>query len=71
MENPCCECEGTGTIRCEVCGGAGRLVESSLFEDACPKCRETGKTLCPECRGSGVSPFLVTDRPLHHLAISI
>jgi DnaJ-class molecular chaperone len=53
MKDPCGFCDGTGTLRCEVCDGAGIFAESSLLDDLCPKCKGAGKEICPECEGSG------------------
>jgi len=53
MKDPCGFCDGTGTLRCEVCDGAGILAESSLLDDLCPKCKGVGKEICQECEGSG------------------
>ncbi|NHJ05298.1 MAG: hypothetical protein EAX90_10770 [Candidatus Heimdallarchaeota archaeon] len=40
----CQKCHGTGTQRCEVCGGTSRV--------KCDKCDGTGKKTCSTCKGT-------------------
>ena len=61
VTSPCPDCQGTGTIRCSVCGGAGRL-DGVTVHTPCEQCGGTGvyqhrmmksATRCPFCRGTG------------------
>jgi len=70
IENPCCQCLGTGKVTCPVCGGSGKMPDSSLIDAECLKCRESGRVTCPECRGRGISSFMRFDHKPNHIAPS-
>lgn len=59
--SPCAACQGTGEVRCSLCGGSGR-VDGVLVHDPCEQCGGTGlyqhklrkgAFRCPFCRGTG------------------
>lgn len=61
ITSPCPDCQGTGSIRCSVCGGAGRL-DGVTVHTPCEQCGGTGlyqhkmmksAVRCPFCRGTG------------------
>lgn len=62
MKETCANCEGTGRINCEHCGGSGREPYSSLLDEDCRECYGTGQTACPECDGTGFLRAEVPDR---------
>jgi hypothetical protein len=67
IEDPCCQCMGTGLINCLVCGGSGRMPDSSLIDADCLKCRGTGQIQCLECEGAGISYFMRFDHKPSHI----
>ena len=70
IENPCCQCLGTGKIVCPVCDGSGRMPDTSVIDAECLKCHETGRVVCPECEGRGISYFMRFDHIHSHIAPS-
>ena len=62
MKETCANCEGTGMIHCEHCGGSGQEPDSGLLDESCHKCQGTGEARCPECAGTG---FLSHEVPDH------
>ena len=62
MKETCANCEGTGSVRCEHCGGSGRMPDVSLLDEDCHGCQGTGKARCPECDGAGGLPAEIPDR---------
>jgi len=52
-----CFCDGSGDVRCTVCGGAGEVGESDgdgtvdTWVSACPECRGRGFLVCPAHEG--------------------
>jgi hypothetical protein len=61
MKETCANCEGTGIIRCQHCGGSKRMLDTSLFDEDCIKCEGTGKAICSICKGTGALPAEVSD----------
>ncbi len=61
MKETCAKCGGTGEIRCDHCGGSGKMPDISLIGEDCLKCHGTGKNRCPECQGSGALPTEIPD----------
>jgi hypothetical protein len=68
IEDPCCQCMGTGAIKCLVCGGSGHMPDSSLIDADCLKCGGSGQTTCLECEGAGISCFMRFDHKPSHIA---
>src|SRR5215470_8723735 len=68
IEDPCCQCMGSGLITCLVCGGSGRMPDSSLIDADCLKCQGKGLVPCVECGGAGISSFMRFDHKPSHIA---
>ena len=56
----CQRCEGTGTVSCPACSGAGRATPRypsqanySDYMGKCDRCKGERKISCPDCKGSG------------------
>jgi hypothetical protein len=67
--DPCAICGGTGTLRCNHCGGGGINQNSSLLDDQCHGCKGKGKERCQECRGTGEwrpATFFLPARAIEH-----
>lgn len=45
----CCDCDGSGLVSCETCGGTGIDDDGSK----CYDCWGTGLASCPSCYGNG------------------
>lgn len=73
MKETCANCEGTGFIRCEHCGGHKGEPDLSLLDEDCRKCAGTGKARCPQCGGTGFLREEVLDRflTIHQLDPSV
>lgn len=65
--NECLNCEGTGRMRCSLCGGQGRRMkhtiepvdflytqfDTGLKRRVCDRCDGSGEEECDECFGEG------------------
>jgi len=53
MKEMCLVCYGSGSVKCEACGGSGAMPGASLLGQDCLKCNGRGRETCSHCRGSG------------------
>jgi DnaJ-class molecular chaperone len=49
---PCAECDGTGSIECDLCEGKGEYKSK-----VCPACNGEEYIECPDCGGSGKATY--------------
>jgi DnaJ-class molecular chaperone len=53
MKETCLVCYGSGSVKCEACGGSGAMPGASLLDQDCLRCKGRGRETCAHCQGSG------------------
>ena len=63
MKEPCFDCNGTGKIKCQACGGTGVLPNASVLDADCLERKGSGRERHQLCRGTGFISADVTPLP--------
>ncbi|MBW1695672.1 MAG: transcriptional regulator [Deltaproteobacteria bacterium] len=57
MDRRCAQCDGSGELICEGCGGRGQVQAFDGEDMECHSCDGLGTIDCPACNGVGAFVF--------------